>query len=211
MRHRSCWPSAISPFTSSSVAAYFASKSVTCPISRAACRTDSGVISCWCVKSHSSIASPRLCVARQPHGDGRIAGRRMQRRLHVGVAVDVERKVLQHQRTCAGVRRRVLREDRLVGHVRLPHAGHWKSLNLTISTFAPSAGSTSGTRGCACQEALELRPLILVRRGCRRRRPPPASASTLAPSRGKNASVDAAPPSKQSGEHQGERARDEQP
>src|SRR5207247_2546906 len=58
--------SAMSPLTSSSVKAYFASKSVTWPTSCAACRTTGGVNEGWLLNSHSSIASIRLraCASR---------------------------------------------------------------------------------------------------------------------------------------------------
>src|SRR4051794_11973880 len=71
-----------------------------------------------------------------------------------------------------------------------PHAGHWKSLNFTTSTFAPSAGTISGTRGWEAYHRSNSERWSCVGTGAADADWSPAAA---APSRGNQASVDAAP------------------
>ncbi len=72
----------------------------------------------------------------------------------------------------------------------LRHGGHWKSLNLTMRTLAPSRGTTIGTRGVAVMKRSNSDCCAWVAAGAE------AGVADVVPlpSRGKNASVDAAPP-----------------
>src|SRR6185295_10158900 len=77
-----------------------------------------------------------------------------------------------------------------------PHAGHWKSLNFTTSTLAPSAGTISGTRGCDTYQRSNSDRWSCVGTGAAVAAADAdgsPAAATLEPSRGKKASVEAAP------------------
>ena len=68
-----------------------------------------------------------------------LAGRVVIAARHAGVALGFERIVLQDELRPG--RSRVLREDGLKASCVCLQRGHWKSLNLTIRTFAPSFGT----------------------------------------------------------------------
>ena len=175
-------PSAISALTSSSVDWYCASKSVTCAdVARRLAHRRRRHRRLMRVQPLFQRLGP--CSARrQPNGDGGLAGRRVEHRRHIRVALGSSGKSFITSLTAPGLRGLVLREDRLVVHVRLRAGRALVVVELHDEHLRASVGTMSGTRGCGAVPTVRTRVLLVLRSaGVRRPRPRPPAAGTRLP------------------------------